>query len=234
MNSLPTELTNWLDESLALSAEKNSPHPLVTLSYAQSLDGSIAAQRGKALTLSGKASFRMTHYLRSVHDAILVGVETVLADDPQLTVREVEGNNPQPVILDSTLRTPAGARLFAQTPMPWIFTASSDEDIRLALEAQGAEVFQVGKDDAGLLKLHEVLSELKSKGFRSLMVEGGARVIQAFLSQGLADQLVLTISPNFVGGYKAVGELLEGDFPQVKEPQIVLLEKDIIVWGALS
>ena len=206
----------------------------MTLSYAQSLDGSIAAQRGKALTLSGKASFRMTHYLRSVHDAILVGVETVLADDPQLTVREVEGNNPQPVVLDSTLRIPAGARLFAQAPMPLIFTASSDKDRRLALEAQGAEVFQVGKDDAGLLKLHEVLSELKSKGVRSLMVEGGARVIQAFLSQGLADQLILTISPNFVGGYKAVGKLIEGDFPQVEKPQIALLEKDIILWGALS
>ncbi|KAA3648482.1 MAG: GTP cyclohydrolase [Chloroflexi bacterium] len=225
---------NWLDSALSAAKSVDSSRPLVTLSYAQSLDGSIAARQGKALTLSGKASFRMTHYLRSIHDAILVGIGTVLADNPQLTVREVDGDNPRPVVLDSALRTPLDARLFAQTPMPWVFTADLDGKDVSYLETQGAEVLQVDQDEAGFLRLDEILLRLGERGIHTLMVEGGAQIIQAFLSQGLADQLILTVSPSFVGGYKAVDALIESEFPQVQEPQITLLENDIIVWGALS
>src|SRR5512133_2370683 len=94
-----------------LSDAGREGRPLVTLSYAQSLDGSLAAQRGTPLALSGPQSMELTHRLRAAQDAILVGIGTVLSDNPRLTVRLVEGSQPQPVILDSHLRFPLNANL---------------------------------------------------------------------------------------------------------------------------
>ena len=85
--------------------------PFVTLSYAQSVDGSIATHPSRPFALSSEKSFEMTHLLRSRHDALLVGINTVLVDDPRLTVRRCAGDNPQPVVLDSRLRFPGDARL---------------------------------------------------------------------------------------------------------------------------
>ena len=105
----------------ALSARAAAHHrrtgrPFVTLTYAQSLDGSIAADPGQPLSLSGPQSLLLTHYLRAAHDAILVGIGTVLADNPLLNVRLVEGKNPQPVIVDSQLRFPLDANLLRRHP----------------------------------------------------------------------------------------------------------------------
>ena len=117
-------LASWLEESSArLFAERR---PLVTLSYAQSLDGSIARERGKPLALSGPESMRLTHQLRAAHDAILVGIGTVLADDPQLTVRLVEGKSPIPVILDSRLAISPTARLFQNPKKPILVCFDSE------------------------------------------------------------------------------------------------------------
>ena len=88
--------------------------PFVTVSYAQSVDGSIAGRNRLPIRLSGPAAMRLTHRLRAVHDAILVGIETVLADDPRLTVRLVAGPNPRPIVLDTQLRTPPGCRHFVR------------------------------------------------------------------------------------------------------------------------
>ena len=100
--------------------------PFVTLAYAQSVDGSIARERGERYTLSGPDSLRLTHMLRSCHDAILVGVGTVLADDPELGVRMIEGRAPQPVVVDSQLRTPLSSRLLGRAGRrPWIATTGA-------------------------------------------------------------------------------------------------------------
>ena len=176
----------------------------------------------------------MTHYLRSAHDAILIGIGTVLADNPQLTVRNVQGINPRPIIVDSALRTPPEARVFDQPPMPWIFTANPEKPRYAIYEKYGAEIFQSKHPDRGGIPLDWMLDKLGERGIRSLMVEGGAHIIQSFLSQGLADQIVLTIAPILVGGLKAVDQLLTNGFPQVPDPQIVLVEKDVILWGALQ
>jgi 3,4-dihydroxy 2-butanone 4-phosphate synthase/GTP cyclohydrolase II len=109
--------------------------PRVTLTYAQSLDGCIAARRGEPYLLSGPESKRMTHQLRAAHSAILVGIGTVLADNPRLTARVAGGENPQPVVLDSRLRLPLDARLL-QTGSPWIATTYSADPQRCALLAQ--------------------------------------------------------------------------------------------------
>src|SRR5262249_3832268 len=103
------------DEGIAALVQRAAAHPrrtgrpFVTLSYAQSVDGSIAARPGQPLALSGAQSMTLTHQLRVAHDAILVGIGTVLADNPRLTVRLVEGKNPQPIVADSHLRFPLSA-----------------------------------------------------------------------------------------------------------------------------
>jgi len=103
--------------------DKPTDRPVVTLSYAPRLDGSIAARLGAQLQISGEKSAIFTHQLRAVHDCVLVGVGTVLADDPKLTVRLVDGEDPQPVILDSSLRTPISSVL-VKTRKPLIATTN--------------------------------------------------------------------------------------------------------------
>lgn len=102
-----------------LSAAAPADRPFVTLSYAQSLDGSIALGDGRPLALSSPPSLFRTHALRARHDGLLVGVGTILTDDPRLTVRHAAGPNPRPVILDTQLRTPLPARVFANPSRPW-------------------------------------------------------------------------------------------------------------------
>ena len=92
---------------------RGGARPVVTLAWAQSIDGSLALEAGRGLRLSGDASTVLTHAIRAAHDAILVGIETLLADDPQLNVRHWAGRSPAPVVLDSRLRTPPNARVLA-------------------------------------------------------------------------------------------------------------------------
>ncbi|HRF49858.1 MAG TPA: RibD family protein, partial [Anaerolineales bacterium] len=161
--------------------------PRVTVSYAQSLDGCLAAAVGAPLALSGPEALRFTHQLRATHAAILVGIGTVLADDPQLTVRLVDGVHPQPVVLDSQLRLPLAARLLKHpTHRPLIVTGpQSSEPRRRALEEAGARVVRAPLDANGRIQLKTALGLLRSLGIESLMVEGGARVITAFLAEKL-------------------------------------------------
>lgn len=221
--------------------------PFVTVSYAQSLDGSIAALPGQPLRLSGDGSMRLTHALRASHDAILVGIGTVLADNPQLTVRLVEGSQPRPVVLDSHLRTPVTARLLSHPRHALIATLLPASDQAAGLEAQGAEVFKCPANASGSIDLPLLLAALHKRGVRSIMVEGGARVLAAFLSQRLADAVVVTIAPRFVGGVSVLAPISEpgshpnGDqpserpvaasLPQLSDLHYTRLDDDLIVWG---
>ena len=205
--------------------------PFVTLSYAQSIDGCIAAQAGKPLALSGPESMALTHRLRAAHDTIVVGIGTVLADDPRLTVRLVEADDPRPVVLDTRLRTPVAARLLAG--FPWII---SGEDVcperRERLEEAGAQVFGLPTGASGGIDLEHLLQELGKRGADSLMVEGGARVIRSFLRARLVNHLVLTVAPTLVGGLPAVGRNGSGSVGlSLSEPHYQQLGKDLILWG---
>lgn len=247
---MTTELSERLDRDAAAEA-RSRKRPLVTLSYAQSLDGSIAARRGSPLALSSPESLRLTHQLRALHQGILVGVGTVLADDPQLTVRMVRGKSPRPIVLDSWLRTPSTARLLqSRGPRPWIFATEAAEGQRQAiLEQAGARVFRMPADSAGRVDLHRLMATLTGLGIRRLMVEGGAEVITAFLSQGLVDRLVITIAPVFVGGQRSLERLLHPKeatfplvpsdahghgFPSLQEVRYEKLGRDLIVWGVFD
>lgn len=194
------------DDIIAAIHNTDHPHerPFVTLSYAQSLDGSLAANQGERTQISGSESARLAHSLRANHDAILIGIGTLLIDDPQLTVRLVEGENPRPVVLDSKLQTPADSLLVRTNP-PWIATIKNSDDMDAQqLISQGVKLFTLPANDAGRVSLPELMKALHGEGIKSIMVEGGARVITGFLYAKLVDYLVLTISPQILGGVPSV------------------------------
>ncbi len=220
---------------------RNNGCPLVTLAYAQSLDGSLSGGRGQSLGLSGPPTQELTHRLRAAHDAILVGIGTVMADDPRLTVRLVEGPQPQPIVLDSHLKFPLNARLLAGPRSPWIATCEPPAPAaRFALEQAGAQLICLSADQNGRVSLADLLFSLGKLGINSLMVEGGARVITSFLALRLVDQVILTIAPVFVGGLRAVEELVgsaeNGDlagFPRLAAAGSERMGEDIVVWGEI-
>lgn len=218
-------------------AQKNS-RPHITLTYAQSLDGSIAAYNSNTQThISGKQSLAMTHQLRADHQAILVGIGTVLADDPSLTVRFAEGSNPQPVILDSQLRFPLDAKLLKNGALrPWIATTeTADPKRQAALEEAGARVIWLPADSQGQVDLSALMQTLNHVGIENMMVEGGASVITSFLKAQLVDQLVLTIAPMMLGGLKAVGRLAQNGtavpFPHLHAPRYEKMGDDLVLLG---
>ena len=224
---LPIEI-----ESLLTGMEVNAPErrrPWVTLSYAQSLDGSIAARRSAPLAISGPATLRITHSLRARHSAILVGIGTLLADDPQLNLRLVPGSDPQPVVLDRKLRFPIDARLLRGQKSPWIFTTRNAQPEReTALTKSGARVFRLATE---MGSLGDVLSVLNREGIHSVMVEGGAGVITSFLQAQLVDLIVLTISSRLVGGVRGIESLLADNGPRLDKFGVQRLDDDLLVWG---
>ncbi|WP_108164319.1 RibD family protein [Saccharospirillum sp. MSK14-1] len=230
--TLNQDIEHWLlaEQKTTQDSAPNRPH--VTLSYAQSWDGSITTVPGETMALSSDASMQMTHQLRSLHDGILVGIGTVLADNPRLNVRKWTGNDPQPIVLDSQLRMPPSCKLCQKAERGcWVLTtpeAQTDRD--------DCELIVVPGDADGHVNLHAAMDVLYERGIRSLMVEGGASVITAFLRSGLADAVILTVAPMFVGGYNAVGPLGDADnlpFPQIGDLHSQQLGNELIVWGRL-
>jgi 3,4-dihydroxy 2-butanone 4-phosphate synthase/GTP cyclohydrolase II len=227
-------LVNQLVESRRSMGER----PFVTLSYSQSLDGSIAVSRSTPCALSCRKSLEMTHRVRSAHEALLVGINTILTDDPQLTVRYCEGEDPQPVVLDSSLRFPAHARLLRQLDRPPIIitTENAPADNARRLEDRGARVFTVPPAH-GRVDLEAAFRLLRELDIASVMVEGGATVINEMLARRLVDYCVLTITPRIIGGVKAVESL---SHPQNGAPLSIVdcryqtLDRDLIAYGLLS
>ena len=203
--------------------------PWVTLSYAQSLDGSIAARRGVPLAISGTATQKITHNLRARHDAILVGIGTLLADDPQLNVRLVPGDDPQPVVLDSKLRFPLEARVLRGKKSPWIFTTqNSDLEREAALKKSGGRVFRTKPK---MVDLNEILSVLGREGIYSVMVEGGARLIQ-LVSSFTADRSGgtdnCTVFHRWAAGCR---KPTAKRWPRLYKFGVQRFDDDLLVWG---
>ncbi|KAJ8084560.1 2,5-diamino-6-(ribosylamino)-4(3H)-pyrimidinone 5'-phosphate reductase [Marasmius tenuissimus] len=228
-----TSLFNKYHDGTGLSSSR--PH--VTLTFAQSIDGKIAGVNGKQLILSGKESMIMTHWMRTMHDAILVGIGTALNDNPQLNTRHLPPKEPdpsknghdkpyslpRPIILDSHLRLDPACKLLANYQnglgrRPWVLCSEPGdierqgwEQRRGALESAGARTLlvQSSHDGAGKdsLDISACLHVLHGQGVRSLMVEGGARVIKSFFAeefssspgQGIIDKIIVTVAPTFVG-----------------------------------
>lgn len=190
--------------------EASPPRPLVTVHYAQTLDGRLATRTGDSQWISGEPSLVYAHGLRASHAAIMVGVGTVLADDPQLTARLVDGPSPLRVVVDSTLRTPLSARLIMDRAVPTILAATERADgaRRRAATSAGVEVLIFPQTSDGRVELGALLDELGSRGLESVLVEGGAGLITSMLREQRVRRLVVSIAPLVLGaGIEAVGDL---------------------------
>jgi GTP cyclohydrolase II len=182
--------------------------PYVVLKYAQTLDGRIATRGGDSKWISSPPERRVSHALRAACDAVAVGAGTVLTDDPLLTVRMVPGASPIRVILDSTLRLPTDAQVFGPKAATVVLTSErSHPDRRAALREGGVKVEVVRGAPDGI-DLGDGLTRLLALGIRSVLVEGGARVITSMLRGRLVDRVVVAVAPLLLGtGTEAVGDL---------------------------
>jgi riboflavin-specific deaminase-like protein len=183
----------------------------ITISFAQSIDGRIATASGESRWISGSATLKLAQHLRRTHEVILVGIGTVLRDDPELTCRLRRCMSPVRVILDSRLRLPPEAavvRTIDQAPTVAVTSAPVDPAARERLEAAGVRVEVLGADASGRPGLAELVGFLEQEGYRSLFVEGGGEVITSFLRERLVDRMVVVTAPLLIGaGIAAVGDL---------------------------
>lgn len=186
---------------------KQTGRPWITAKWAQTLDGQVASSTGSSKWITGTAARTEAHRQRSYHDAVIVGIGTVLMDDPELSVRHVEGRQPWHVVLDARLETPQGAKLIV--PGRTLLVAGdgvSSEKAAMWRDA-GVDVETVPLAD-GRLDLEDTVRLLARKGFISALVEGGPRVITSFLKAGLVQRVVTFVAPKIVGtGYASVGSL---------------------------
>ena len=209
--------------------------PTVVLKFAQTLDGRIAAAGGDSRWISGEKERRLTHAIRSACDGVLVGVGTVLQDDPQLTVRMVEGSSPTRIVLDSALRTPPTAALFdSEAPVVLVAAPGCDATRAKRLHAAGARIVQVAAAERGV-DLRGMLEALLELDLRTILVEGGARVITSFLHMGVVDRAIVSIAPIVLGrGIEAVDDLGNthiSDALRLQERVVRQVGDDVVIAG---
>ena len=173
--------------------------PYVIINCAMSADGKIASSTGKQIRISSEEDIERMYHLRDECDAVLVGINTILSDNPKLTVKEKYVNNPhQPVrvILDSNCKTPSDALAVNNTAKTLIITVKECNN----RYGETVEIIPCKCDDEGLIDLNDMLYKIYSRGINKLMVEGGSRVIWSFLKQRLVDDMFVYFSPMIIGG----------------------------------
>jgi len=173
--------------------------PYVIVKIAQTIDGKIATITGSSQWITGEQSRKFVHQLRASVDAVVVGIGTILADDPLLNVRLVNGPDPMRIIIDSHFRTPPTAKLLS-TPAPVLICgiAGQHPARQIALKKAGAEVVELSGTDEHV-GLHDVLRHASTIGVHRILVEGGRDVATAFLRARLADELIVAIAPKLIG-----------------------------------
>lgn len=212
--------------------------PLVTLKIAATLDGKIATHTGESQWITGEGARAAAHLLRASHDAVMIGVGTALADDPELTCRlpGLEGRSPVRIVLDRRLRTPLTGKLVssAATAPTWIVTLSSaDRDRRKAYTDAGVEVITCPADSDGNLDMAAVLRALAEKGLTRVLAEGGSHVAAALLRSGLVDRMAWFRAPGVIGadGIAAVAGLgveVLGKMPRAQRREVRRLGEDLL------
>ncbi len=218
-------------------------YPFVIAKYAMSLDGRIATFTGDSRWISGPEARAWAHRLRAQADAVLVGVGTVLRDDPELTARPEEFGAPpaehQPirVVVDSRARTPLHARVLNQRAPTWIATTERADPSRLAaLRARGARVIVLPPSDQGV-DLDALLRYLGAQEIRSVLVEGGGRLLGSLFDRGQIDKVAVFIAPLLIGGERAPGPIAGHGRPCVaqavplQDVEIRTLGPDLLILG---
>jgi len=215
--------------------------PFVVLKIAATLDGKIATRNGESKWISGEASRRYVHRLRDQVDGVLVGIGTVLRDDPLLTARMKEGKEPYRIVLDSQLRIPEGAKVFEHSPSEVILatTGLAPYERIERLERKGVRVLIIDSKE-GRVDLKICLNKLGEMGLMSILVEGGSQINGSFLDEGLIDKFLLFLSPKWLGdpqapgifGGKGVSNLK--DAVGLKEVKAKRIGEDIFLEGYLK
>ena len=215
------------------SWHRRTGRPFVAAKFATSLDGKIATASGDSRWITGPAARQHGHTLRHIYDAILVGVGTVIADDPQLTTRDAGPNPRQPlrIVLDSSLRTPRAARVLGAKTL-----IASTRSGRL----DPAEVLTLPAGPDGRVALEPLLEELGRRGVISLLVEGGGETHASFLSRGLVNKVYAYIAPILIGGrsapspFSGQGAARLADAARLQDVGVVTLDGDLLITGYLD
>lgn len=191
--------------------------PFVTMKFACSLDGKIATASGESQWISCLESRKFTHHLRDINDAILVGVGTVLADNPSLTTRLVEGKNPVRVIVDSTARTPLDSKVVTDKSARTIIatTSKAPPEKISALENLDVEIIFAGNGERVDLKI--LMRELARREITSVLVEGGGQIHFSMLKAGLVDKVYAFIAPKIIGGANALTAVEGAGFDKLSD-----------------
>lgn len=210
--------------------------PFVALKLAMSLDGKIASFTGKSKWITGEGARRLVQRLRRRYAAVLVGANTVIADDPELTVRDFPGPQPLRIILDGKGRVSPSARVFSGEPKTLVVTAEMPEEKEKTLRERGVEVLRL-PGDHGQVDLKRLLRALAERGVDSVLVEGGGEVAWAFLSQGLVQKVYFFYAPIIMGGRNAVPAVGGEGFPspdqalRLKKLSVERVGEDLLVTG---
>jgi diaminohydroxyphosphoribosylaminopyrimidine deaminase/5-amino-6-(5-phosphoribosylamino)uracil reductase len=207
--------------------------PWVTLKAALSLDGDIALANGESKWITGEPARRAAHSLRAENDAVLVGIGTVLRDDPELSVRNTDGDSPMKSIVDRELKTPADARILRGGGCVIFSGPSPDEGKISELSSRGAKIIKMKTDSGGRIPPGDILREFASMGVNRLLVEGGGGVLSSFA--GAADEFSLFVSPRIMGnGIGAFGGLsfnLMDETVRLKDVRVRMVGEDILIKG---
>lgn len=211
--------------------------PYVVLKAAQSLDGCIATASGQSVWITGEASRRRVHEQRGELDAVLVGANTVRRDDPELTVRLVEGRHPIRIVLDPLLRLPTHQKIFsapllARTIVVCAEQVADSESAR-ELAGRGIELLPIASDETGGLLPDDIVRALGVRGIASVLVEGGAAVHSSFLRAGIVDELQLFYAPIVIGnGLHTFGQIATEALEEVQRfhvKSVEQIEADVLI-----
>ncbi len=187
--------------------------PFVTAKFAMSLDGKVATASGESRWISGEESRRLAHRMRATSDAVMVGIGTVLADDPRLTVRDVPVRGAQPlrVVIDSNGRLPGASAMLAEPGETLVFTAAGHAtDL-------GGKAASVATSTDGAVDLAGVMAHLGGRGATSVLVEGGPTLLGALFGAGLVDKVVAFVAPVVLGGATAPGPVGGGGISTIAD-----------------
>lgn len=222
--------------------------PMITLKMAASLDGKTATRTGESQWITGPLARQYVHRMRSRHDAVMVGVDTVLADNPRLNCRlssqgRVPFRDPIRLVVDSQLRTPLHAAILtASTTAPlWIATTErAPHARRQAMEKAGVPLMFCQTTASGRVNLDDMMRQMGKKGVLSILSEAGGTLSAALVDAKLADRLALFLAPKLIGGQMAAG-LLQGEgidrltnARQLTKLRIITVGDDLLLEGALG
>lgn len=211
--------------------------PFVVLKYAMTMDGKIATATGASKWITGEAARHRVHEDRHRYRGILVGVGTVLSDNPQLTCRIPEGRNPLRIVCDSNLRTPLNADLVrTASETPTLLATCCEDEVQLTpYRAAGCDILTLPRAEDGHLDLNALLTVLGERQMDSLLVEGGAMMNWSFLQNGLVQKVQCYLAPKLFGGATAKSPIggIGVPFPEnafyLSSPRITPLGNDLLL-----